>query len=494
MRPRHLLVIRGALTVVLVSAIVYLGWYTHESPARAFQGSNLLQNPGFEGTYVTVNGDSTLRVASGWNPWSLPQGDSSAENARPEYKPAPAERVRSGSAAQEYNTFFATHTGGVYQRVAVTPNTDMLFSIYVYVWSSASFENPNVSDNPNDVLVRVGIDPFGGTDGTSSRIIWSSDVEFYDQYRQLSVTTTARSSAVTVFVRSAPQGFVGTSNIYLDDAVLAPVGSAPPTDQPPGPTRTPPPTFTPDPDFIPTQEGTLTPLPTSNLPTSTPRPTLPPATRTPIPTVGPRPTNTPVVPDDFTTTVTHVVRAGDTVSQLASRYGSTIDAIASVNGLSNPGLIYVGQTLLIPVRGNPPQPAPPTFTPAPVNPGGGQQPQPGFVSYTIVRGDTLSTIAARFNTTVTTLAQVNNIVNPNLIYPGQVISVPGTAPVPTVPTLVPATPVPAQPPRPNTHVVQAGENLFRISLRYNVTLDALVRANGIYNAWLIYPGQVLVIP
>jgi len=45
-----------------------------------------------------------------------------------------------------------------------------------------------------------------------------------------------------------------------------------------------------------------------------------------------------------------------------------------------------------------------------------------------------------------------------------------------------------------THVVAPGENLFRISLRYNVSLDALMRANGIVNPNLIYVGQVLRIP
>ena len=66
-------------------------------------------------------------------------------------------------------------------------------------------------------------------------------------------------------------------------------------------------------------------------------------------------------------------------------------------------------------------------------------------------------------------------------YPGG--SVPPTC-IPTVPA----------PPAAHTHTVQAGENLFRISLRYNVTMDALMRANGIFNPNLIYVGQVLRIP
>ncbi len=94
--------------------------------AGAFQGQNLLQNPGFEQPYITINGDAGLQVAANWQPWfKTTPGGSSAINARPEYKPAPSTRVRSGAAAQEYNTFFATHTAGVYQRVPVSPNVDL---------------------------------------------------------------------------------------------------------------------------------------------------------------------------------------------------------------------------------------------------------------------------------------------------------------------------------------------------------------------------------
>jgi LysM repeat protein len=95
---------------------------------------------------------------------------------------------------------------------------------------------------------------------------------------------------------------------------------------------------------------------------------------------------------------------------------------------------------------------------------------------------------------VATLAQINRIVNPNLIFPGQVLTVPGAGGTQPTPAPQPQ-PTPAPPPsQPLRHVVQAGENLFRISLRYNVTLEALERANGIFNTNLIFPGQVLIIP
>lgn len=460
MRQRLFSAVRSLFSVALAITLV---WIYFPTTVQAYQGSNLLQNPGFEQPYTAIGGDQTLRVASNWQPWFLEGGDSTAENARPEYQPAPANRVRSGNDAQEYNTFFATHTAGVFQRVPVSPGVELRFSVFIYVWSSATFDNPDVSEDPNDVMLSVGIDPTGGTDATSANIVWSSVAEFYDEYRELSVVAISQSTAVTVFVRSAPQGFVGTNNIYLDDASLLPLSEVPPT-VPPSATTQPPPT------------GQVSPTPTR---------TLPPPSSIP-PTAG-GPTATPVLPDDFDTTIPYVVQPGDTVSGIAQRFNSSIDAIIKVNGLDASGLIYVGQTLLIPVRSG--QSQPPTFTPAPTLPSGFTPtpvPPTGTRTYTVLPGDTLFGIAALFNTTINVLAQLNNIVNPNLIFPGQVLIVPGASTPP------PTTPVP--PSQPGRHVVQPGENLYRISLKYNVTIDALARANGIYNTSLIYPGQVLIIP
>jgi len=473
MRQQRFMILRYVVSAILIGVAGCWGLTTPAASVGAFQSGNLLQNPGFEGQFVTINADSSLQLAPNWQPWSLPQGDSSSINAQPEYKPAPASRVHSGSAAQEYNTFFATHTGGVYQRVPVTPGTELRFGIYVYVWSSASFANPDVSEDPNDVIVNVGIDPTGGTDGESASIVWSSDAEFYDEYRELSVSAISSATAVTVFVRSAPQGFVGTNNVYVDDASLVALGQAPPT-------ATVPPTVTPTQDiFVPTQEGTITPVPVTA--TFTP-------SKTPIP-----PTATATLPDEFTDRVIYTVAAGDTVWEIARRYDSSVDAIISVNGLSSSGLINIGQVLVVPVRGTSPSPLP-TFTPVPTQSTGVGGPYPATGTYVVQSGDTLYALAIRFNTTAAALAQVNSIVNANLIYPGQVLSVPGTT-TPVQPTAVPPTQAPVQPVvTPYTHVVQAGENMFRIALRYNVTWDVLARANGIYNAHLIFPGQVLVIP
>ncbi len=62
--------------------------------------------------------------------------------------------------------------------------------------------------------------------------------------------------------------------------------------------------------------------------------------------------------------IRYIVRAGDTLSQIAARYGTTVAAIVEANNLTNPDLIFVGQVLLIPVSEETPQP-PPDCPPCP---------------------------------------------------------------------------------------------------------------------------------
>jgi len=488
--------------------------------STAAQGSNLLQNPGFEGSYVPFAGDPTRLVAPGWSPWNIARkaGDPGFVNLTPEYRSAAnARRIHGGSAAQELFTFFATHTGGVAQRVSVAPGSRLRFSVFVSVWST-SLDDPNASEQPGRVQVRVGIDPNGGTDGSNPNIIWSDQQEFYDQYRELSVEAVAVGNAVTVFVESAPKDPVKNNNTYVDDASLVVTGaelpptSAPATNVPP--TAVPPtavaqqPSDTPNP-FVPTREGTIVPV-TPGGPTVTPFPTFNFPTPTPPGQVG-QPTSSgpqPTVAPNLPGRIVYTVVAGDTVIELAQRFNSTVEAIISANGLDNSALIYVGQQLVIPVPTVQPTAIPPspTFgTGGSVPPSGGKSPVDtailngptvnGIGTYIVQPGDTFERIAARYNVTVQALAALNGIVNPQQVAIGQVLVVPGPGnnyPGGSVPpTVIPTVPAP---PAARTHTVQAGENLFRISLRYGVTMDALMRANGIFNPNLIYVGQVLRIP
>ena len=111
----------------------------------------------------------------------------------------------------------------------------------------------------------------------------------------------------------------------------------------------------------------------------------------------PTPTPTPPVqPVPPTTGGTYVVKPGDTLSGIATKYHTTYQALASANNISNPNLIYVGQVLSVP---------------------GAAAPK----TYTVKAGDTLSGIATANGTTWQNLQQINGLSNPNLIYPGQVL-------------------------------------------------------------------------
>jgi LysM repeat protein len=143
----------------------------------------------------------------------------------------------------------------------------------------------------------------------------------------------------------------------------------------------------------------------------------PATTPTPAPTATPAPTNTPA---STSTQQTYVVQAGDNLFRIAIRFRTTVQALATENGIANTRLIFVGQTLRIPASAGT-QPAP-TSTAAPQPTA---TPRPTGGTYTVQRGDSLGRIAARNNTTVAAILAVNpTITNPNIVYVGQVINLP----------------------------------------------------------------------
>ena len=93
----------------------------------------------------------------------------------------------------------------------------------------------------------------------------------------------------------------------------------------------------------------------------------------------------------------YVVKNGDNLSMIASKYDTTWQKLASLNNLTNPNYLYVGQRLLI----------------------AGNAASSSNRVYVVKSGDNLSTIANKLGTTVNNLVEKNNIRNRNLIYPGQ---------------------------------------------------------------------------
>lgn len=164
----------------------------------------------------------------------------------------------------------------------------------------------------------------------------------------------------------------------------------------------------------------------------------------------------PPEPPPINNEIVYIVKRGDTLSEIALWYNTTVSQLVAKNNIPNPDLIYIGQTIII--RDSKEQ----------------QNAQNG--TYIVRRGDTLTQISIRFNTTVNVLVKLNNIQNPNLIYIGQRLIVPtggnnGNNII--------------------KYRVKRGDNLYRIARRYGTTVYNIVRLNGIRNPRLIYVGQIL---
>ena len=116
--------------------------------------------------------------------------------------------------------------------------------------------------------------------------------------------------------------------------------------------------------------------------------------------------------------------------------------------------------------------------------------EPEENTYVIQPGDTLISIAQRFNTTVTAIMQENGIVNRSLIYYGQRIRIPQPDQSDSE-----AQPTETPPQATTEHIVQPNEQLNRIALLYHTTISELIRLNPqIANPNIIYAGQHLIVP
>lgn len=100
----------------------------------------------------------------------------------------------------------------------------------------------------------------------------------------------------------------------------------------------------------------------------------------------------------------------------------------------------------------------------------------GTVEYRVRAGDTLWALSRRFNTTISALAELNGISDPNWIYIGQILRIPGHAS------------------GGGAYTVRRGDTLWAIAQRYGTTVKTLVALNHVPNPNLIYPGQILRLP
>lgn len=157
----------------------------------------------------------------------------------------------------------------------------------------------------------------------------------------------------------------------------------------------------------------------------------------------------------------YTVKTGDTLYAIARRYDVSVNQLVLANNIKNITLIRVGEVLVIPGMSG----------------GGTTNPPPTTnTQYTVKAGDTLYAIAKKYNLSVQQIVTANNIKNANLIFPGQVLTIPGkTDGTPSKPTT-------------KYHTVRPGDTLYAISKRYGVSVQKIAAANKLTNPNLIHVG------
>ena len=160
--------------------------------------------------------------------------------------------------------------------------------------------------------------------------------------------------------------------------------------------------------------------------------------------------------------ILYKVKKGDTLTKIALEFNTTVSHLVEINNIKNSNLIYTGEILTISCNHN--------------NNQNNSSTNQSMITYKIKSGDTLTKIALTYNTTVSSLVNLNNIKNSNLIYAGETIKI------------IPNNSLSGSK---AYYTVKRGNTLWEIARMYNTSVANIVRMNGIRNPNLIYPGQNL---
>jgi LysM repeat protein len=277
----------------------------------ALAQDNLLQNPGFDGAMVPGSGGA---VPAGWAVWGGPESDKETLSAL----------TRSAPNSWRLRKEFGAYTGGGRQTVAVQPGATYRFSIYAMIWTcddeqfACRNDQGTYSDTSSNGVVRIGIDPDGGTDPFAGDVVWSGYAQpfTWSVFQLLQIEATASGSQMTVFTYYSSSVPMRYHDAFWDDASLVmvtapsqnPVDSNPPAA---------------DNNSAPAQ----------------------PAART---------VADPVEKADGS--IVHIVVSGNTLSGIATAYGISLATLREQNGLQNTDVIVPGQEVII-------QPAPNAVVP-----------------------------------------------------------------------------------------------------------------------------------
>ncbi|MEM6283916.1 MAG: LysM peptidoglycan-binding domain-containing protein [Chloroflexota bacterium] len=195
---------------------------TSTSIAAAPAGTNLLRDSSFEGQY-TGRGRADFNIPSEWGiqVFTSPR-QYEWQNLVPYAFPHRAWVIRDGGASLNMNRGYATYRAVLYQQVSVPAGANLEASVWAwYHTCDAGSQNCSNASNP---IVRVGIDPNGGTDAASGSIIWSGSSSPQGSWGLVGTSAQATGGAATMFIWASQDTPRAINELYLDEAIMRQVG------------------------------------------------------------------------------------------------------------------------------------------------------------------------------------------------------------------------------------------------------------------------------
>ena len=152
---------------------------------------------------------------------------------------------------------------------------------------------------------------------------------------------------------------------------------------------------------------------------------------------------------------TYIVKKGDSLYSIANKYNTTIDELKRINNLTS-NILSIGQVLKLPS-----------------DKVSDVEKEENTISYTVQKGDSLYSIARKYSTTIDKIKDLNNLTT-NLLSIGQVLLIPTNTNLET------------------TYTVQKGDSLYSIAKKYDTTVDRLKQLNNLKSN-LLSIGQILIV-
>jgi len=182
--------------------------------------------------------------------------------------------------------------------------------------------------------------------------------------------------------------------------------------------------------------------------------------------------------------VTYTVKKGDNLGKIAKRYGVSVSEIIKANNLRKPYIIRPGQKLRIPTKGR-----------------GRVSKKKTYIYYKVKKGDSLSKIAKRFNTSVKKLIALNNLKKPYILRPGQKLKVPSVksylkkrkSGLKRNNRAIYKSSLFSKVPVYRYYRVRKGDSVHRIARRFKVSSKTIIRENKLRKPYILRPGQRLKI-